>query len=355
MGEVTTSPLTLLGALALWPIEAAPEGLATAVLAVAVVAVGVASLPGISIEAARRRAGLVSQLRFAVTLQDVRTVVLLRRQLSQERPRNRPWIRLPRGGRIPPVARRDLRGVLRYPWVRIVRMIALGAVAGLAMGVVWRGTAPMIILAGLALFLAGYDAVEPLAQEVDHPSRWDALPGQPGSVLLGHLPMALLTMVLVTGAAAAAALVLVPASVVLDLALVLVLPVTAAAVVGAAISTALGSADMASLNMMGSEAMGLVLVLRAVVPPLLVVGSLLPALLVGHDPDALLLDRASNASTWTLLALVAGVLWLRSRRPVPEVGGLMATAQAEQARGRSVREERRAERSGTDGTGAEAP
>ena len=30
------------------------------------------------------------------TLRDLRTVVILRRQLSQELPRQRPWLRLPR-------------------------------------------------------------------------------------------------------------------------------------------------------------------------------------------------------------------------------------------------------------------
>ena len=43
-----------------------------------------------------RRGDLVSQLHFAVTMQDLRTVVLLRRQLRGEQPRARPWIRLGR-------------------------------------------------------------------------------------------------------------------------------------------------------------------------------------------------------------------------------------------------------------------
>ena len=67
---------------------------------------------------ARRRAGLVAQLRFAVTLQDIRTVVLLRRQLSQETPRNRPWIPMKRGGRLPPIWRRDWQSYFRFPLVR---------------------------------------------------------------------------------------------------------------------------------------------------------------------------------------------------------------------------------------------
>ena len=50
---------------------------------------------GSSLEAAERRTELVGQLRFAVTLQDLRTVLVLRRQLAQERPRSRPWIRRP--------------------------------------------------------------------------------------------------------------------------------------------------------------------------------------------------------------------------------------------------------------------
>lgn len=347
VADTATSPLTLLGRLALWPLDAAPESLVGVAVAGAALAAGFAFLDGLSLEAARRRSGLVSQLRFAVTLQDVRTVVLLRRQLSQERPRARPWVRTKRGdGHLPPVWRRDLQGVLRFPWVRLARMVVLGVVAGVSLGAVWQGTAPLVILAGLALYVAGYDAVEPLAQEVDHPSRWDSLPGEPGNVLLYHLPVALLTMVLVTGVAAASSLLLVPASVVGDLVLILLLPVTAAAVVGAAASTALGSADMAGLNAMGAEILGVVLVLRMVLPPALVVVSLVPALLAGHDPAALELARVSNASTWTLAALVIGVLWLRSRRPVPGVGGLMATAQKEQEYQRQRKAEAKAARQG---------
>ncbi len=93
---VRTSPLTWLGSLAFWSIRVTPIAIAGAVLALAIGIIGVLNVGSISIEAARRRAGLVAQLRFAVTLQDLRTVVLLRRQLSQETPRGRPWIRLRR-------------------------------------------------------------------------------------------------------------------------------------------------------------------------------------------------------------------------------------------------------------------
>ena len=148
----------------------------------------------LSIEHALRRAGLVAQLRFAVTLQDIRTVVLLRRQLSQENPRLRPWIRIGRAKRrslVPPIWRRDWQSYLRFPAAPPASAwCLLGVVAGLSLGLMWRGATPMFIVAGLALYLAAYDAVEPIAQEVDHPTRWESYPDQPGRLVLQHLPAA---------------------------------------------------------------------------------------------------------------------------------------------------------------------
>jgi len=316
LGTRTTSPLTLVGGVAFWPLDFAPATVVAPVLALAVVAAGLASLGGLSLEATRRRAGLVSQLRFAVTLQDVRTVVLLRRQLSQEKPRTRPWIRLGRKGRIPAVWRRDIQGFLRFPLVRVTRMVLFGVAAGLALGGAWRGSTPLFVIAGLALYVGAYDTVEPLAQEVDHPTRWDGLPGDPGRLLVMHLPPAVLGMVFVCGVAALSALALVPANVVGELFVVVILPVAGAAVVGAAISTALGGADMAKLNALGSDMMGMIMVLRTVVPPALVIGALAPLLAAGHDPAAIDAASVSNLMTWPLFAMVGGIVYLRFRTPM---------------------------------------
>ncbi|MFM9132075.1 MAG: DUF6297 family protein, partial [Actinomycetota bacterium] len=67
---------------------------AAAVLA-ALAALSLALTGRLRLEALARRSALVSQLKFAVTLQDIRTVVLLRRQLSQEHMREKPWFRVP--------------------------------------------------------------------------------------------------------------------------------------------------------------------------------------------------------------------------------------------------------------------
>jgi hypothetical protein len=311
----TTSPFTCLARLAFWPIELDPIALVGVGVALAVVGVGFVMRRGMSVEAALRRAGLVSQLRFAVTLQDVRTVVLLRRQLSQERPRARPWIRLRRGARLPAPWKRGIQSVLRFPAVRVVRIVALGAIAGLAIGTVWRGVTPMIAAAAVALYVAGYDAAEAVAQEVDHPTRWESFPLEPGRLLLQHVPVTFLVMVATVLVAGAFALFLAPASVVGSLLPVMVLPVAAGVAFAAAVGTAQGAPDSSTLIGLGPDMMGLVLLARLVLPPALVVIVLLPLLAAGNDPQNLQSARVANIVPYSLFALVVAFVWLRVRKP----------------------------------------
>jgi hypothetical protein len=111
--DVPASPLVLVGDLFVWPEAATPLAVVAVVVAALLVVLGAAGIGGLSIESAMRRTALVGQLRFAVTQQDVRAVVLLRRQLASEHHRRRSWLpRLPRGlaDRAPVVAR-DLASV----------------------------------------------------------------------------------------------------------------------------------------------------------------------------------------------------------------------------------------------------
>ncbi|MEO6987026.1 MAG: hypothetical protein ABI239_00070, partial [Aquihabitans sp.] len=139
-GRAPTSPTSFVGRLPLWPLHAEPVALLGIVLAVVLVVVGLWGVSGTSLEAAERRTALVGQLKFAVTMQDLRTVLVLRRQLAQERPRSRPWIpALVRQPRFP-VWQRGLRSVARWPVSRILRVLVLAAAAGLALRGVWAGT-----------------------------------------------------------------------------------------------------------------------------------------------------------------------------------------------------------------------
>src|SRR5439155_5205687 len=102
-----TSPLTRIGRIGLGPLTGNVDGgpLAVAIvigvaLAVVVQAVAAVRLGSMSLEAAEHRGRLAAQLRFALSLQDLRAVILLRRRLAAEEPRARPWLR-PAGTRRP--------------------------------------------------------------------------------------------------------------------------------------------------------------------------------------------------------------------------------------------------------------
>jgi hypothetical protein len=313
-----TSPMTMLAEIAFWPITFRIAGLVGIVLVVVMVYLALSRIGDLSLEHALRRAGLVAQLRFAVTLQDVRTVVLLRRQLSQENPRLRPWIRIGRAKRrslVPPIWKRDWQSYLRFPLPRIIRMGLLGVVAGLSLGLMWRGTIPMIIVAGIALYLAAYDAAEPTAQEVDHPTRWESYPDQPGRLVLQHLPAAFAVMAAVCLLAGVSALALVPFEVVWKLFLVLIVPVALASAVSATISTAQGAPDVAGLAGLGPDIMGWVMLARVIIPPAITVVALLPLLGAGSDAAQIQTTRVGNATVYTLFLIGGSILYLRSRKP----------------------------------------
>lgn len=313
---VTSSPLTWIASFAFWAITIKPLAVLGLLVVAAACFAAVSGIGGISIDDARRRAGLVTQLRFAVTLQDIRTVVLLRRQLAQEEARGRPWIRMKRGGRTPPVWRRDFRSYLRYPGVRLIRLVAFGAIAGVALGFTWQGARPAFLVAAIALYLAGYDAVEPIAQEVDHPSRWDDIPQEHGRILLMHLPAAVVVMLLVCTIAAATTLLMVPSSVVFELAPITIPVAALATTLGATVSTVLGSPDMSQMMAgLGADMMGFVLLLRLVAPPALTVAALAPLLAAGSDPAAVNTVKVQNYLTWPLLLVVVAGMYVYSKKP----------------------------------------
>ena len=70
-----------------------------------------------------------------------------------------------------------MHSLLRWPATRILRVVGLGIVAGFAAGGAWKGTTPLVIVAGVALFVAALDALEPLAQEMGPPDPAGQLPG----------------------------------------------------------------------------------------------------------------------------------------------------------------------------------
>jgi hypothetical protein len=317
------SPTAAFGDILLWPLEFRPEGIVPNVLAIVLVVIGCRMLGGTSLEAAERRSTLVGQLRFAATLQDLRTVIVLRRQLAMELPRNRPWIRIPfRGTGRFPIATRGLRGVLRWPAARIARMLLLATVAGLAMRGVWAGTTPLVVVAGLAVFVAGLDAIEPLSQEIDHPSRRDASPIPASEIHVRHVPVGVLVMILTTLAAAVVALVPGLGAVPADVALTAAVPLALGGLGGALVSVLGGEAvpgkadDAWSLT--PPEAQGMRLAFRTAWPPGIAVAGATAVLFARNafergDPAII-----GAQTIWLPMVVLFGLIvgWVRFREDI---------------------------------------
>ena len=158
-----------------------------AALALAVLAVGLLGIGGLRLEAARRRAELVAEMRFSASVQDLRTVILLRRQLASEHPRRRPGSGSAEPRPANPIWRRDWQSYLRWPVVRIVRVVLIAVAAGgLAVGG-FDLTPVLFALPGPLLLVAALDLIEPLAQESDHPTRRLLLPFTAADLIRRHL------------------------------------------------------------------------------------------------------------------------------------------------------------------------
>jgi hypothetical protein len=325
--QTTTSPATLVGQLALWPLRFRPGALGGVAVAAALAGLGLATVGGCSIEAAERRASLVGQIRFAATLQDLRTVIVLRRQLAQELPRQRPWVRLPRSvtpgrpgsgrARALPAWRRGWHGILRFPAIRLARMVALGALAGASLVGVWRGTTALVLAAGLALYLAALDAVEPVAQELDHPDRLEAYPEEAGLLALREAGPSAAVMALVALVGVAAAVAASGGSrLALGVGLALVAPAALGALGGALVSVVQGAPQLvrSSDSFLPPEMTGIRSLLRSLIPPAVAVIGVLPVLGARHPPAHIGPAQAAASDIPEVLVVVAAIgLWVRYR------------------------------------------
>lgn len=317
-GEAPTAPGTVAGHLPLWPVAEEPLGLAALAVAAALVLAGMVLVRGVSLEAAERRTSLVGQLRFAVTLQDLRTVLVLRRQLAQERPRSTPWFRgLDRSPRNP-VFHRGLRSLARWPASRFLRVLILATATAAALRGVWAGTTPLLVVAGLALWIAALDAVEPLGQDIDHPGRTDGFPFERGELHLKHLPI--VALVAVSTGLVAGGLAAVPVGDPVPVAVALVIGAVAGllAGAGAVVSVIQGAPDSVDvLSIATPEIAGARTVLRTALPPGLAVVGTLP-LLAARASELGARDPSPVAAALTVVFPLLSVLvlfgaWVRYR------------------------------------------
>jgi len=236
----TTSPATMAGEIGTLPLQGGGSHLALAgvglAIALALGGLGLRAVGRIALEAARRRAALTAELRFSASVQDLRTVVLLRRQLASERPRRRPWIRLAAASSRHPVWRRGWQSFLRWPLGRVVRVLAIGLAAGAATAAAWSGITLLFVLPGLLLMVAALDLVEPLAQETDHPTRRELLPLAAAGLIQRHLVPSFAAMAALLAFATLAALALGPSASAVGVGVAMLFPTALVLVCCAALS-----------------------------------------------------------------------------------------------------------------------
>ncbi len=314
------APTTAIGGVALWPLRFhLVEVLAFPAVA-AIATTGLRMLGGVSLEAAERRTELVGQLRFAVTLQDLRTVLLLRRQLAQERPRTTPWVGLRRAGSHP-VWRRDWRGYLRFPATRLLRMAVLTAAAAVCLLVAYHDARVAVVAGALALYLVALEDVEPLAQEVDQADRADAVPLERGVLLLRHLPAAGLVLAAVAIAGAGVAIAIERSTLAAAIVAIAAPCAVAGAGAGAAITIVSGMPESTSSTtnqeILPPEVAGMRVVVRAVWPLVVAVVGTLPVLAAraALDADASEVAAALQAGMGVALVVALVVAWVRYREP----------------------------------------
>ena len=343
-GLARIAPGNLAGRLALWGVSQRAVDVVAIVIAVAMAAAALALGGRLRLEALARRGELVSQLRFAATVQDLRTVVQLRRQLRSETLRSRPWGQrrrptrpAPGGsarGRIPSatraaghpsplvVWRRDSRSLRRLPAARIIRIALLAALGGVGAALT-ISESPLfgLVLLG-ALFLVGLESLEPLSQEIDRPDITDGIPIDRGWIYAHHLvaPAVLLIGAGLIGAAAA---------VVVDpdlggLAFAVAVPMMWAGALGPVVvtvldapstpspTTLLGTPRDAETSFVPPEFAGFSTAFKTLLPVLISAVGTAPVFVARFADDAASVGRSLVALT-LFGALV--VLWVRRRDP----------------------------------------
>jgi hypothetical protein len=313
------APTTTIGSIALWPLRVRPLDVLGAIAVVASVAIGTALLNGLSLEAAERRTALVGQLRFAVTVQDLRTVMVLRRQLAQDRSRQRPWLRLHSGHRRrTTVWHRDWQGVLRFPAPRLLRMVVLTIGSAFVLLAVYHGTTPLVIVSALAMYLVGLDAVEPLSQEIDQSDRADALPVERGVLLAQHAAVPAVVMLLVGALGYLAVLAVERTATAAAVGAISLVAVAWSGAAGAAVTVGLGTPEpMKDGQLLPPEVAGLKIAVRTAWPLIVGVIGTLPVLAArrfadrGQSP----VGGAAQAAFLPLLVVLMTVAWLRFREP----------------------------------------
>lgn len=270
----------------------------------AAMGLGLFVVPGFSIEAAERRAGLVARIKFGLATRDFRTVIVLSKLLAQERARRRPWIRSrPGSGRRFAVWKRDLEGLARWPASRLLRLAALAVLAGLAARAAWGGFVWAVPAGGVVLWLVGVEVCSAVAVEAETRIWARSVPVPDGVLMRSHFPVPL-AMGVTCGVVAVGGASLVGSNHALGLAAVALVVPAAVAAVGGGLLTNLRGAPL-DLQSAAPELLGPLSLLSDAVPLAIAGCGLVPVLEAGSAWRSGA-GLAASALWWVLLPLALG-------------------------------------------------
>lgn len=344
-GVLRVAPGNLAGRLALWGVDQEPTGAIAVVVAVAMTAAALLLGGHLRIEALARRGELVSQLRFAATVQDLRTVVQLRRQLRSEILRTRPWGQRRRPARPAPVVltrgravsaaasgdwspsasavwRRDSRSLRRLPAARLFRIAMLAAIGGVGAALTISASPLFGLLLLGALFFVGLESLEPLSQEIDRPDLTDGIPIERGWIYVHHLVASAVLLAGVSLIGAATALLVEPE--LGAIAFAAAVPMVWAAAMGPVVvtmldapstpspTTLLGTPRDAETSLVPPEFAGFSTALRTLLPVILSAVGTVPVFVARFADDAASVGRSLVA---LVLFTTLVVVWVRRRDP----------------------------------------
>jgi hypothetical protein len=196
-------------------------------------------------------------------------------------------------------------------------------VSGLALRGAWAGTTPLVLLGGLALWVAALDAAEPLGQEIDHPGRTDLYPFDRGVLFLQHLPVVALVSVVTGLLAGVVALVPVGSPVPVGPALLVGVVGGLLAGCGAVVSVVQGAPQAVDVLAVSTpEIAGMRTVIRTAWPPGLAVIGMLP-LLAARAAERGISDPPPMSAALTVTLPLAGLAvlvaaWVRFHDAVHE-------------------------------------
>lgn len=294
------------------------NSLLAAAIAVVIFVFGLFFVDRLSLEMLERRARLVGTLRFAATTRDIRTVILLRRQLSGERPRSgRTFLSsLDIGnGMTAVVAKRAIASIERWPVERYIRFLVLAVVAGVSTRMMWSGSFLPLGVAIVALFVAATDLLEPLSQMADRPEAVSGIGVKVSKVESRLLLVPFIGMIVFVLLGTLATSAFSGFGVSLHIGLISAIPIAAASTTGAAVAI-LKKQGSATASVLMPEVVALTSVIVEIIPFVIVACGFVP--LVDsynlHSYNTGLIDvTAISAASFSLLIPLGAWTWIRRR------------------------------------------